>query len=389
MGEMHPDLRQLLEDGSGGMRRRELLRRAGLLGLSTSAVGAVLSQAACGDDVRKQANAGDLESEVNVYASANEWEHAVEPFMEQTGVKVNLTFVSDPTATAQAIRQSPGNWDVVSFDSTGAGFLEIALGNVVPLDVQRLSNWKSQPQRFRADAQHEGKVYGVPFYWGGTILGWNTDAIETELDSWSTLWDPKYEGKVSVLDSPSELFGMVSLALGQKRLNDTSAANLQRTKEKLLELIPNVKTFWSTGTDIEQFMSGGEVELAHIWDGTIRGLAKNGESVKSTFPREGVRYWMEVAALVKDAPHPNAAYAWINFVTSPKIGAEMSEKFLYAPTNSRSYDLLSPETKDIILADQTDEILSTFVAGKDKRLTADQIDMLAEWLAGIHAEAGT
>jgi spermidine/putrescine-binding protein len=388
---------QLVGDlNRGRITRREFIKRALALGLAMPAISSLL--AACGAaptavptvpptsaPAPTTAPATQLEDQVNVLAWAQEWEHAVEPFQQKTGVKVNLGFETDPLETTNKIMASPGTFDVISygpFDSP-----QIAAGAVQPMDISRLETWKDMHPFFQETLGKAwgDKPYQQTFYWGCTVLAYRTDVVKEELDSWSVLWDPKYKGMVCFEDQTTEAYGTLCLALGLD-LNDTGEANLAKTKELALKLIPNLKTFWTTGDDVRQWMAQGEIAIAHMWDGTARMLIKDGYPVKIVYPKEKVRGWIDGPGMATDAPHPNASYAWINFVMSPEISAKMTELYYYAPANMKALDLLSPEVKELVQADQADTILKERFALH--MLKDEQFTIIGDWWTQIRAETG-
>lgn len=373
------DIVQLTHQLSAGrLSRREFLRLAALVGLSLPAASAIL--AAC--------RPAATEKEVNVISWAQEWENAFEPFQKETGVTVNNTFQSDPLETTNKLKASPATFDVVSygpFDSP-----QVPAGVMQALDLDRVKEaWDSLHPFFRdiwkpevfAPKEYGGNVYHLTFYWGSTLLAWNTDVVGQEVDTWQVLWDPKYKGQVAVIDQATEMWGLLSIFLGLD-LNNVDEAQMAKNKEQALALIPNLKSFWSTGDDIKQWMATGEVVVAAIWDGTARALVKEGYPIQFTFPKEGVRGWIDGPGLVKDAPHPNAAYAFINYVMRPEVGVQMADNFLYAPANLNSVKALSGSTRELILADKVDTFLSEgrFKLQKPK---AEDFQKLGDWWSNI------
>ena len=60
-------------------------------------------------------------------------------------------------------------------------------------------------------------------------------------------------------------------------------------------------------------------------------------------PEDGTLYWMDTWVLLKDAPHPEAAYAWLNFIHEPAIQAKETETNYYATPNDEAKKLVDPE----------------------------------------------
>lgn len=359
--------------------RREILQRGIAGGVSLSAIGLL---AACGSDDEsasgdQKSGTGQLEDEVRIIAWAQEWEFAKAGFEKETGVKVKMTFQDDPLDSAQKVRASAGQFDIVSFGPLDTPF--ISAGLMQELDPDRLERWQDLPVPLREKLASEldDKVYMVPYYWGGTIMARQTEVVKGPVDSWAALWDPANKGKVGLLDQAAEAYARMALYAGFD-ISDYSEESLDRAREAALELIPNVKTYWSTGTDILQHLSRGEVGLTDVFDGTARDLIKKQKPVEIVFPREGVRGWIDGPGIVKDAPHPNAAYAWINYVSRPEIGAQLAEEFSFTPANAKAFDRLDQSTRDLLRADETEKL---FASGglKLQRLSVEDNQKLADW----------
>jgi spermidine/putrescine transport system substrate-binding protein len=378
-------------DSDWALSRRELLRRAGLLGASLSA-GTVL--AACGGDdeepggapATKQATAAPkLEDELNIIAWAQEWEFAKGPFEKETGVKVNMTFQASEAESLQKVKASPEAFDVVSFGTNFPGYAEAGL--LRELDPDELEHWNDLPEsmRQRVEESFDGKILHIPYYWGSTLLARHTEIVKEPVDSLAALWDPAYKGKTSFLDQPFESHSHLAFYVGLDA-SDISDEALAKEREAALELIPNLKTFWSTGTDIQQFLARGEVGLTNIWDGTLRALIKAKRPVEPIFAKEGVRGWIDGPGILAAAKNPNAAVAWVNYVTRPETGAELADKFAYTPANPKSFEAIDTATKELLQVEQVEELFETgrFVV---PAYGAGAVKTLSDWWTAVKAAA--
>ena len=235
-----------------------------------------------------------------------------------------------------------------------------------------------------APASFGGNVYHITFYWGSGVLAWNTNAVKGKHDSRQALADPKYKGKTSILDQSTEMFGALSLMLG-KDLNNVDDAQLQETKKFALELIHNQRTFWSTGDDLKQLLSAGDVSVAYCWDGIARALVKEGKPVNFSYPKEGVRGWIDGPGMIKNAPHPNSAAAFINYVCGkPTAGIEMAKQFYYAPASLSAMTGLDDATKEILRVDDLDKLLGGGQLRLNRFDTAD-FQKIGKWWSDIHS----
>jgi spermidine/putrescine transport system substrate-binding protein len=374
---------------AGGWTRAQILRRAGALGLSASAAAGLL--AACGGDEGSPATTSDangagaeLEDELNVFAWAQEWEFAVEPFEKETGVKVNLKFrVSDADDLA-VLRANPGQHDVMSLNPAGPGDLIVRAGLVEELDVARLEHLDDMHSALvesTAD-RYGGKLYAVPFYWGTTPMARRTD-ISPATDSWTGLADPVHKGKVGLEDSHVNYY--IAALVSGFPIEDTSEENLGKASDFFKGIFPNLRTFWSSGTDIKEFFARGDVGIANITDGLARDLIKGGKPVEMIFPTEGLGGWIDGPAVLKEAEHPNAAYAWANFVSRPEWGAKLANEFSFVPANGKSIERLDAATKKLLQADKLDEAAAGL---RFWTWDEEQSRTLLDWWQGLKLEAG-
>src|SRR5262249_13584156 len=89
-----------------------------------------------------------------------------------------------------------------------------------------------------------------------------------------------------------------------------------------------------------------------------RALVKEGKPVDFSYPKEGVRGWIDGPGIIKDGPHPNAAAAFINYVCGqPKAGIEMAKQFYYAPASQAGMAGLDETTKTILRVADLDQLL--------------------------------
>jgi spermidine/putrescine transport system substrate-binding protein len=381
------------EEASAGPRlsRQQFLERTGAFGLSLS-LGGLL--AACGGNGEGGTNAApattgapaaQLEDEINVIAWAQEWEFAVKPFEKQTGVKVNMTFQDSDVDSVQKARRSPGDFDIISYGPNNTAALEA--GVFEALDTSRLEHWNDLPSNLRETVTSlgSGEVYNVPFYWGGTILARQTKLAPESIDSWGALWDPTYKGNTAFIDEPTESYFPIWIQAGVDP-EDFSDENFERSRETGVELVKNLKTFWSTGTDVQELLARGEVAVTNVWDGTIRALIKEKKSVEAIVPTEGIRGWIDGPGILADAPHPNAAYAWINYVSTAEVGAELGRKFAYTPANVKAFALLDTSTQDLLQASQMQQL---FDSGNFRfiNFTADATKKLNDWWSEVKLAA--
>ncbi|HTW26443.1 MAG TPA: extracellular solute-binding protein [Acetobacteraceae bacterium] len=235
-------------------------------------------------------------------------------FEQQTGASVKQVYFTSEDDLLQMLRTG------------GTGKIDVVLPNleyvlpaarqslIQPIDTARIKSWSSLEPRFRDDPsiRYDGKVYAVPWVQGATSLAVNPAQVTPAPTSWDILWDPASKGKVGFFDDPTTAVMTAALYLGE----NPQAPDLQRVRKALLDLKRNVKLFWSSADDWNKAFLTGAITMGNLWSGLAGTLRANGHAVDFILPKEGTVLWGDTWAIVRDAPHADLAYAWINFATS-------------------------------------------------------------------------
>ena len=301
------------------------------------------------------------EKVVNVY----NWSDYIDPkvlvaFTKETGIKVNYdVFDSNEVLETKLLAGNTG-YDVVV---PGAPFLErqIKAGVFRKLDRSKLPNWSNlDPEILQRVALHDpGNQYGVDHMWGTDGIGYNVAKIkaiapDAPVDSWNLVFDPAWAAKfkscgISVLDAPSEIVSVVLAWLG-KDPNSERPDDLKAAEDVLLKVRPYIRMIHSS--QYIDSLANGEICIAVGWSGDIlqaRMRAKEaGQGVEIAYrvPKEGTIVWFDMYAIPADAPHPDNAHAFINFMMRPEVAAASSNVVHYANGNAASVPLLDPAVRN-------------------------------------------
>jgi spermidine/putrescine transport system substrate-binding protein len=250
------------------------------------------------------------------YGTDEAW--AVEIFTQRTGVKVVHDYFNSEQEMLTKLRTSPGAYDVVLINSS---FTPTATAEslIQPIDTSKITNFKDLNPQLR-DApvfQKDGKVYGIAWVWGVTSIAYNTDKITDSPDTIELLWDPKYAGKVGWRDDAVEAVQMGALATGQDM---NSPPDLDKIKEKLKALKPQIKTFWSSEDEWNKAFAAGDFEVSVYWSGSAARSKKAFKlPVAFMVPKEGAIGWFDGLSIATNAPNVEAAHAFIDFMVSPEF----------------------------------------------------------------------
>jgi spermidine/putrescine-binding protein len=190
-------------------------------------------------------------------------------FTRKTGITVNAANVGAPAEMFAKVRANPGQYDIIL--CTAGWFANYVNDDLIlPVDESRIPNIKliSNVFPWRHATSVNGKNYGVLYNWGDVPLGWISSAVPGKYDikkyldtsgrpwDWNVLWDPQFKGKVSMFDSPTDVYPMIGLAAGLKNPYHLNPAQLKLVKAKLLALRPQVKRLTTGFNDqVNQFVS--------------------------------------------------------------------------------------------------------------------------------------
>jgi putrescine transport system substrate-binding protein len=239
---------------------------------------------------------------------------------------------------------------------------QIKAGVYLPLDKSKLPNLKNMdPQLMERVALHDpGNAHGVIYLWGTNGIGYNEKMVkalmpDAPLDSWSLVFDPAIASKVakcgiSFLDSPAEMMRAVYSYLG-KDPNSQKPEDLAQGDQVLTKIRPYVRNINSS--EYIEALANGDLCIAVGYNGDVLQArdrareADKGIEVKYSIPKEGTILWFDMLAIPKDAPDPDSAYAYINYIMTPQVTADISNFKRYANANAAALPLvLSTVTSD-------------------------------------------
>ncbi|MGH8614204.1 MAG: ABC transporter substrate-binding protein, partial [Gammaproteobacteria bacterium] len=156
-------------------------------------------------------------------------------------ITVDYSFFAED-AEAYAKLQTGFAADVVHPCNSWWG-LYVENGLVQPIDTSKLSNWSGVHQELAELGKFDGQQYFVPWEWGYESILVRTDLVAEVPDSWIDLWDPQYAGHVALWDSGEASFVMAAVSMGVDPYEAT-AEQREQIKQRLIELKPNLLTYW-------------------------------------------------------------------------------------------------------------------------------------------------
>ena len=286
-------------------------------------------------------------------------EDTISNFEERTGIKVNYdVFDSNEVLEAKLLAGTSG-YDVVV---PTASFMErqIKAGVFGKLERSKLANYGNLDAAIleRVAAHDPGNEHAIPYMWGTTGFGYDINKVEAALpgapvDSWRMIFDPEVVSKLSgcgvtVLDAPTEVFANLMAFLGRDP-NGESVEDVRLFEEHLMKIRPQFKYFHSSQNIND--LANGEICVAMGWSGDMliardrAAEAEQGVEIAYTIPREGAVIWFDNLAIPSDAPHPENAHLFLDYIMEPEVAAAISNYVFYANANSASLPHVEDEVK--------------------------------------------
>jgi spermidine/putrescine-binding protein len=241
------------------------------------------------------------------------------------GVKINHDEYSANEEMYAKLSAGGSNYDLVQ-PTDYIISLMIRNGMLQKLDKSKLSIMGNLDPAYMNQSFDPGNEYTIPYEGGLDAIIYNADAVTTAPKSYADLWNPEYAGRIVLLDDSRVIIGMTLLTLGYD-VNTKDPAQLEEAKTKLAELIPGVKLFDSDSP--KTALIAGDVDLGVVWTGEAYTANQENESFAFAYPTEGAIIWQDNWAIPTDAPHLDAAYAWINYTMQGNLFYLMLRDFPY------------------------------------------------------------
>lgn len=254
---------------------------------------------------------------------------AIKDFEKKFGVKVEYdTYESNEDLLAKIRPGNPG-YDIIV--PTGDYIAIMASeGLLEPLNYDNIPNFKNVDDKFIDPPFDPGNQYSVPYQWGTMGLGYNIEKTGGELNSWEDIFDPRFAGRVSLIEDLRATLGAILIYLGY----DPNTTNESEISEARNYLIKHQEVIAAFAPDTGQnLLDQGEVDIAVEWSGDIFQIMEENPNIRYTIPQEGSIVWTDNLAIPKDAPHKELAEKFINFILEPKVGAIISNYVKYGSPN--------------------------------------------------------
>ena len=267
----------------------------------------------------------------------------VKPFEKKTGCKVTAKYAGSSDEMVTLMRQGGGQYDMVSA-SGDASVRLIRGGDVQPMNPKLIPDFKNFIGALKSPAHNtvDGVHYGISLQWGPNTLLYNTQKVKPVPTSWSVLYSPKYKGQITIPDNAIQIAdAALYLSKTQPDLGITDPYELnQKQFDAAVALLkqqrPLLKKHWALASDEIDLFKNGDASLGASWPYQTNTLQADKVPVKDLIPKEGATGWADTWMLSSKSKHPNCAYMWTKWVSTPKVQAQQAIYFGETPANTKA-----------------------------------------------------
>lgn len=302
---------------------------------------------------------------LNVY----NWSDYIDPsileqFESEYGIDINYDIYDSSEIVDTKLMTGGSGYDIVVHSASASARL-IPIGIYRAVEFERLQNWHNiDPDIIdKISANYGEQMAGVPYMWGTTGFSYNVDMIrermpDAPVNSAAMLFDPDIVSRfadcgVSLLDAPGAVIPMAMLYLGHPA-NSVEPEHLADVEKLIKAVRPFLKYFSSTKLMLD--LPSQEVCIAMSWSGdysvATSRAAEAGVDINLayTIPLEGATDWYDVMYIPADAPHPDNAHLFLDFMLRPEVVARASNFTGYANANRNATKLVDPAiTSDVAI----------------------------------------
>ncbi len=266
--------------------------------------------------------------------------------------EVVQTYYSDNEELLAKLAAGAKGYDVLVPTSNAVQAL-IRGAQLKPLDKTAIPNIKNIDPVYLNTPFDPGNQYSVPYAMSTTIIGYN-DAKMKELglptDTWAVIFDPKYlakvKGRVTVLDSANELFAAALKYLGYSA-NDVDPKHW----DEAAAVIKKAKPYWAAfnGSSYIKELTVGNIWLVHGYSNDIFQANLDAQAAHRPFhilqgvPKEGAVLAVDNMVIDKNAPRPDLALKFINFMLEGRNSAELTNLIGSGNPNMDAMKYIKPE----------------------------------------------
>lgn len=272
-------------------------------------------------------------------------QEVLEAFTKETGIVINYSnFDFNETMLAKLEAAKGRDYDLVIADDYIIETV-ISRGLAQKLDKSKISNFGNINPIYQGQFYDPKDEYTVPYGAGVQTIVYNDDAVDIDIKGYADLWDPSLADTLGIIANHRVINGMALKVLGES-YNTEDLDTIRRAGQKLLELAPNIRII--KDDNLQDDLLSGEIDVAVMYTSQVTMAKLANPDLKVVFPTEGIGFGIMANFIPSNAPNPDAAHKFIDFILRPEVSAQCFEWLGYYCTNKAADDLIADEYKDFL-----------------------------------------
>lgn len=266
----------------------------------------------------------------------------LEPFAKQKNIEIAFASPTNYAKIKAMVQSGAPEWDLVN---VGGRFVYQGKDLLDTLDMSLIPNAKALDPGWVTSR-------GIFTSTGATVVAWSTKAFPADKGptSWKDFWDVKaFPGPRGLYKQLYYNYEAALLAAGtpRDRIYPVTDEKIRLVFEKLREIKPHVKVWWTAGAQPPQLLSSGELALSSAWNGRILAVMKEKAPVTMTFS-DGIA-WGNAWVVLKGSPHAKVAMEAINYAISQDAQMRLLDFGTYGPSLGTAAAKATPEQQRLLV----------------------------------------
>lgn len=266
-------------------------------------------------------------------------EDVLKIFEDETGIRVIYETYATNEEMYTKISRGGTNYDI-AIPSEYMIEKMIRESLLEPVALSKIPNYSYIDDAFKNLSFDPDNKYSVPYFWGTVGIIYNTEIITDPIDSWAVLWDEKYAGMFTMMDSQRDSIMVALKKLGYS-MNTHDLDELEEAKALLIEQKPLVLAY--VGDNVKDMLISGEAAMAVVWSGEASAVIQEYPHFAYALPKEGSNLWYDNIVIPKGARNIEGAHKFINFLSRPDIALLNAEYVGYSTVNTETRNMLDEE----------------------------------------------
>ena len=266
-------------------------------------------------------------------------------FEAETGITINYqNFDYDETMLSKLQTAGGGEYDLVIADDYIIETV-IAEGLAQKLDFSKIPSIGNVNELYTGQFYDPNDEYTVPYGAGVQTIVYDPTLVDIEINGYADLWDPALEDSLGMIGNYRVINGMALKVLGES-YNTNDIATIEAAGEKLYELAPNVRLI--KDDQLESDLLSGEVSAAIMYTSQVTVALMTNPELRMVFPEEGIGFGIMAGFIPSEAPNPDAAYKFLEYILDPERAAQCFEYLGYYCTTLPAEEYISEEFRSFL-----------------------------------------